>query len=60
MNQYIIHSINSEKEISSATACIENVNNKLSHSDDEQDVIDCTSNQDNKPDYLSVKMSDIN
>lgn len=31
----------------------------FSHSADESDVIDCTSNQDNKPDYLSVKMSSI-
>lgn len=30
----------------------------FSHSD-EPDVIDCTSDQDNKPDYLSVKMSAI-
>lgn len=58
--QYIVHSIDSEKEISQATTYAKNVSDQLSHSADEPDVIDCTSNQDNEPDYLSVKMSDIN
>lgn len=48
-----------EKDISLAATYAEDVSNQLSHSSDEPDVIDCTSNQDNEPDYLSVKMSDI-
>ena len=48
----------SEREIGIAAVTAEEASKALSHSADEPDVIDCTSDN-NKPDYLSVKMSSI-